>query len=108
MRSTAVRSVIPVHIVTTAGLAGGFAVAQATSNRALGGVVFAVAGAWSAREWARMAGPATAGALTALYAGAMGGSHPLAKQVGAWPSVAVVCAAVAAASAFVELRSRPS
>jgi hypothetical protein len=36
----------------------------------------------------------------------MGGSHPLAKKLGAWASVLVVSAGMAAASELV-LRSRP-
>jgi hypothetical protein len=34
--------------------------------------------------------------LSVSYAGAMGGSHPLAKKVGVWPSVAMVSAGMAA------------
>lgn len=39
-----------------------------------------------------------AGALTAAYVAAFAGSHPLAKKVGAWPSVFGVAGAVALAS----------
>ena len=39
-----------------------------------------------------------AGALTAAYVAAFAGSHPLAKKVGAWPSVIGVAGAVALAS----------
>src|SRR5437868_1711283 len=69
-------------LLAAAGLVGGFAAARYTKRRELGGVVFAVAGAVSAREWSRRAGPVPAAALGALYTLAMGGSHPLAKQVG--------------------------
>jgi hypothetical protein len=80
------------------GLIGGFAVARYTGRRELGGAVFALAGINCARGWSRLAGPGPAAALTALYAAAMGGSHPLAKRLGAWPSVLAVTAATAAAS----------
>ncbi len=65
--------------------------------------MFAAAGAWSARKWFETLGPGPALGLTALYVGAMGGSHPLAKRIGAWPAVAAVTAVVVAAS---ELGSR--
>jgi hypothetical protein len=38
------------------------------------------------------------GALLATYLGAFGLSHPLAKKIGAWPSVLVVSAITAGAS----------
>ena len=36
--------------------------------------------------------------MGAVYAAAMGGSHPLAKKIGAWPAVLGVTAATALAS----------
>jgi hypothetical protein len=63
--------------------------------------MFAAAGAWCARDWYRSSGPAAAAGLSALYTAAMGGSHPLAKRVGAWPSVAVVTAVTVAAAELV-------
>jgi hypothetical protein len=87
--------------VAAAGLIGGFAVAQRTGKRPLGGLVFAVAGAWCAAKWWRRSGPATAIGLTVLYAAAMGGSHPLAKKVGAWRSVFAVSALTAAGAELV-------
>ena len=86
---------LPSPLVTTIGLAGGFAAARATQNRPLGGVVWATAGLLCVPGW-RKAGPWRALLLSAAYAGAMGGSHPLAKRVGAWPSVAIVSASMAA------------
>src|ERR1700722_5322445 len=85
--------------VAVTGLAGGFLVARQTGRRELGGVLFAVAGAWCARDWYRSSGPAGAGGRSALYGAAMGGSHPLAKHIGAWPAVAVVTAVTVAAAA---------
>ncbi|MFD9123721.1 hypothetical protein [Kitasatospora sp. NPDC059571] len=52
----------------------------------------------AAVQWRRQAGPGTAAALTGLYLAAFGGSHPLAKRIGAWPSVLTVAGVVAAAS----------
>jgi hypothetical protein len=37
-------------------------------------------------------------ALSGLYVAAFAGSHPLAKKLGAWPSVAAVSSGVALAS----------
>lgn len=93
-------------LLAAAGLVGGFAAARYTKRRELGGAVFAVAGAVSAREWARLAGPLPAAALGTLYTAAMGGSHPLAKQVGPWPSVLLVTAATVLASEAVVRRVR--
>ena len=84
--------------VAAAGLIGGFALARYTHRRELGGLVFAAAGAWCGREWQReTSAPVTTG-LALIYAAAMGGSHPLAKKIGAWPAVLAVSAVVAAAS----------
>jgi len=86
-------------ILAAAGLLGGYAVARGSGNRKAGGAVFAAAGAGSFLGWRRRLGMWPAVGLAGLYAAAMGGSHPLAKKVGAWRSVAVVTAAVTAASA---------
>jgi hypothetical protein len=92
-------------LAAAAGLIGGFAAARYTGRRELGGALFALAGVASARGWARASGPGAAAALTALYAAAMGGSHPLAKRLGPWPSVLAVTAATAAASELVTRRT---
>ncbi len=89
---------IPSSLVAASGLVGGFGVARATKKRELGGLVLLTAGAVAATQWKRAAGPATAVALTGLYAAAFAGSHPLAKKLGAWPSVAAVSSTVALAS----------
>jgi hypothetical protein len=91
------------------GLVGGFLVARQTGRRELGGAVFAAAGALCVWDWNRAAGPVAATSLSALYVAAMGGSHPLAKRIGAWPSVAAVTAAtVAAGETVTRIAKRPS
>jgi len=85
-------------LVAALGLVGGFALARSTGRREVGGALFAAAGAWSARQWHRSSGPAAALGLGTLYAAAMGGSHPLAKRIGAWPAVAAVTALTVGAS----------
>jgi hypothetical protein len=87
--------------VAAVGLVGGFLVARKTGRRDLGGALFAAAGAWCARDWYRASGPAAAAGLSAVYVAAMGGSHPLAKRIGAWPAVAAVTAVTVAASELV-------
>jgi hypothetical protein len=88
-------------VAATLGLAGGFLVARQTGRRELGGALFAAAGVWCAREWYRASGPAAAAGLSALYVAAMAGSHPLAKRIGAWPSVVTVTALTVAAGQLV-------
>lgn len=98
---------IPNAAVAATGLVGGYAVARYTKKRPLGGVVLAGAGALAAKGWKQQAGAPTAAALTGLYTAAFGLSHPLAKKIGAWPSVFAVAGTVAAASyAFADRRDR--
>jgi hypothetical protein len=80
------------------GLARGFLVARRTGRGDLGGALSAAVGAWCARDWYRASGPMAAASLTAVYVAAMGSSHPLARRIGAWPSVAVVTADTVAAA----------
>ncbi|QMU79665.1 hypothetical protein GXW83_32160 [Streptacidiphilus sp. PB12-B1b] len=89
---------IPSSLVAAAGLIGGYGVARATKRRELGGAALLAAGAVAATQWKRTAGPVTAGALSGLYVAAFAGSHPLAKKLGAWPSVLTVAGGVAVAS----------
>lgn len=84
-------------LLSALGLVGGFATARATHNRPLGGVIWALAGVACVPSW-RRAGPVRAALLGAGYAGALGGSHPLAKKVGAWPSVVIVSGLMAGLS----------
>ncbi|MEV4437828.1 hypothetical protein AB0K09_02220 [Streptomyces sp. NPDC049577] len=93
---------VPASVVAAGGLVGGYGVARWTKKRPLGGVVLAAAGAVAARQWAAKAGAGKAAALTGLYVAAFAGSHPLAKKIGAWPSVFAVAGTVAAASWAVE------
>ena len=89
---------VPTAPIVAAGLIGGYTAARVTGVRALGGVVLAAAGVYAGRTWLRRRGPATAGALGAAYLLSFGGSHPLAKKIGAWPSVLTVTALAAGAA----------
>jgi hypothetical protein len=86
-------------VLTTGGLLAGYGAARATGVRALGGVVLAAFGAGTYVIVQRAVGPARAGAVTAVYLAAFGGSHPLAKRMGAWPSVLAVAAGTAVVAA---------
>ncbi len=85
--------------VTAVGLIGGWLTARESGIRPLGGVLLGVAGAWAARTWYARHGWAAAAGLSALYVGAFGLSHPLAKRIGGWPSVLAVTA-VASGTAY--------
>lgn len=84
--------------LTATGLFGGYATARLTGVRPLGGVVLAAAGAAAFAGWKQNVGTGRAAALTGVYLAAFGGSHPLAKKLGAWPSVVTVAGATAVAS----------
>jgi hypothetical protein len=90
---------IPTAPVVAASLIGGYLVARETGNRPAGGAVLAAGGALAVSQWRRR-GPVTTGVLLATYLGGFGASHPLAKKIGAWPSVLSV-AAVSGAAAYV-------
>lgn len=69
--------------------------------------MLAIGGGYLARRWRSEAGTGTAAALLATYLASFGASHPLAKKIGAWPSVLTVAAVSAAAStALVDRKSR--
>ena len=90
--------------VASAGLIGGYATARYTAKRPLGGVVLGLAGAWCTRQWLSR-GPGPAAGLLTGYLAAFGLSHPLAKKIGAWPSVFAVTGAFGAATCAVTSRT---
>ena len=85
-------------LLAAGSLIAGFGVAQLTGVRALGGVVLVVGAALCAREWLRTVGAARTAGLTLTFVGAFVLSHPLARVLGAWPSVLTVSAITAAAA----------
>ncbi|MFH8567856.1 hypothetical protein [Streptomyces sp. NPDC017993] len=89
---------VPTSVVAASGLVAGYGLARWTKKRPLGGVALAAAGVVAARGWQQKAGGATAAALSGAYVAAFAGSHPLAKKIGAWPSVFAVAGGVALAS----------
>lgn len=93
------RAALPTAPVVAAGLIGGYAVAASTGVRPLGGLLLGAAGVLAGATWLRRDGVPTTAALSALYLGGFVASHPLAKQIGVWPSVLAV-SAVAAGAAY--------
>lgn len=85
--------------VASGSLLLGFAVAQATGVRPLGGIVLIAGCGWCALRWLRAAGPVRTVVLVAVYAGAFALSHVIADALGAWPSV-LLAAAVAGIAAY--------
>ncbi|GIF71408.1 hypothetical protein [Asanoa siamensis] len=98
---------VPTALITAGSLIGGWQIARRTGIRPLGGAVLAAGGVVAGREWARRTSPAVTGALLATYVGAFGLSHPLAKRIGAWPSVLAVAALTAGASYAAADRRQP-
>jgi len=90
---------LPAWPVAAGSLILGFAVAQVTGVRPLGGLVLIAGAAWCAVSWRADAGPARAAALLALYAAGFVASHLLADMLGAWGAVLCVATLVALASA---------
>ena len=88
----------PAWPVAAGSLALGFAVAQATGVRPLGGLVLIAGAAWCGLRWRAEAGGGRAVALLALYAAAFVASHVVADAVGAWPAVALAAGVVGVAS----------
>ena len=95
--STLTRTRFPSALLVAVGLAAGFAIAQGTGIRALGGAVFAVAGLAAGRLWVQRRGWPTALGLGGLYLGAFVLAHVLAIGAGfpAWLAVSLVTVASA-------------
>ncbi|AZI57030.1 hypothetical protein EH165_01440 [Nakamurella antarctica] len=89
---------LPIEVITTIGLVGGYAVATTTKKRELGGAVLAGAGAIAGKRWKDALGGPASFALGLIYTGSFGASHPLAKKIGAWPAVLSAAGMTAAAS----------
>lgn len=92
------RSTLPTWPVAAGSLVAGFAVAQATGVRPLGGLVLLAGAGWCALRWREQAGTRVAAALVALYLAAFVASHLIAEAVGTWGAVALVSALVALAA----------
>jgi hypothetical protein len=99
---------MPTWPVAALSLVVGFAVADITGVRPLGGIVLLAAVAWCAVRWRARAGTARALALVAFYAAAFVASHALAGGLGTWGAVLAVASAVGAAAWVLGERSAPA
>ena len=84
--------------VASGSLLLGFAVAQATGIRPLGGIVLFAGCAWCGMQWLRSAGPARTAVLVAVYLAGFVLSHVIADTLGTWGSVLLVAAVVGLAA----------
>jgi hypothetical protein len=101
----------PLRQVPTAALAAltlvvGFAVAQGSGVRALGGAVLVLGVAWCAWRALPAAGVARVLAVVALGALCFVGAHVLAGSLGAWLSVVLVAAVLALGTGLLVDRPR--
>ncbi len=85
--------------VASGSLVLGFAVAQATGIRPLGGIVLVLGCGWCALRWLRTAGAARTVVLVFVYLAGFVLSHVIADPLGTWPAVLLV-AAVAGGAAY--------
>lgn len=85
-------STTPTWPVAAGALLVGFAVAEITGVRAIGGVVLFLGALWCGLHWKARRGLPLALALVVLFLVLFAISHVLGDQIGAWPSVFVVAA----------------
>ena len=97
---------IPTAPIAAGSLIGGYLVARTTRVRPLGAVPLVIGGSWCTKQWRDRAGAPAAGGLLAIFLGAFGGSHPLAKRIGPWLSVISVAALSGLASWLMADRRR--
>jgi len=98
---------LPTAPVAALSLVLGFAVAELTGVRAVGGVVLVAGLALCGWLWWDRVGPRRAVALGLLFLGLFVLSHVLARAVGAWLSVLLVAMVMAIAATLVaDLRLR--
>ena len=103
----------PTWPVAAGALVAGFAVADLTGVRPLGGLVLLLAAAWCVTRWEPAVGRGRTVALLAFWFAAFVASHVIADPLGTWPAVFLVAAAVGIAAAAVAdrtevMRSGPS
>jgi hypothetical protein len=95
--SAPTRTRFPSAVLVAVGLAGGFALAQLTGIRWIGGGFLLATGIEAARLWVQRRGWAVAAGLGAVYLGAFVLAHVLAIGMGwpAWLAVSLVTLAAA-------------
>ncbi|HEU4703946.1 MAG TPA: hypothetical protein VFS37_15805 [Conexibacter sp.] len=87
---------LPTWPIAAGALLLGFAVAELTGVRALGGVVLFLGGLACGLRWRALLGLPHALALVAVFLAGFALAHPLGEAIGSWPAVVLVAAAVGA------------
>lgn len=99
---------VPTAVLVAVTLVLGFAVAQGTGVRALGGLVLVLGVAWCGWRSLPAAGWLRVAAVVVLGAVCFVGAHVLASGIGAWPSVLLAAAVLAGGtSLLVDRGGRP-
>jgi hypothetical protein len=99
---------LPTWPVAAGSLVVGFAVAQATGVRPLGGIVLVAGAGWCTRRWLASVGRGRTTVLLGIYLVAFVASHLIADPVGTWPAVAIVAGVVGVSTwALADAAGRP-
>ena len=85
---------LPTWPIAAGALLLGFAVAELTGVRAIGGVVLFFGGLVCGLRWRVLLGLPRALALVAAFLAGFALAHPLGNAIGAWPAVVLVAAVV--------------
>jgi len=84
----------PTWPIAAGALILGFAVADVSGSRPLGGVVLFLGGLACGLRWRVLLGLGRAVALVVAFLAGFAIAHPLGHAIGAWPAVLLVAAAV--------------
>jgi hypothetical protein len=87
---------IPTWPIAAGALLLGFAVAEVTGTRALGGVVLFLGGLACGLRWRVLLGLPRAIGLVVVFLAGFALAHPLGHAIGSWPAVLLVALAVGA------------
>lgn len=87
---------LPTWPIAAGALVLGFAVADLSGSRPLGGVVLFLGGLACGLRWRVLLGLGRAVALVAVFLAGFVLAHPLGHAIGAWPAVLLVALAVGA------------
>jgi hypothetical protein len=85
---------LPTWSLAASALLLGFAVAEITGVRAIGGVVLFLGGLACGLRWRLLLGLPRALALVGVFLAGFAVAHPLGHAIGAWPAVVLVAAVV--------------
>jgi hypothetical protein len=97
-----------VPLVAAVAFVAGFGVAELTGVRALGGLVLMGGAIVCARATLPVAGRGPTVALLLLALALFIASHPLGREIGTWPAVAVTAALAGLVAAAVVRQARPA